>query len=205
MLGIPFDSRSGRFANRQEVWQEADNVPVSLNVQVHKMKSAMARTPATVALRVLLADDDLLVRDVVRALLERDKTIRVVAETGDGLQVVALAQATDVDIVCMDIDMPGMNGIKATQYLVDSCPNIKVIALSAFSDASYVLDIINAGASAYVTKAAARNELLLAVKAVQEGRKYYCTAAAAVLMTSQLDNSFCNQELSGKVRRIRKP
>ena len=85
--------------------------------------------------------------------------------------------------------MPGMNGIEATQRLVDDCPNIKVIGLSAFADESHVLDMINGGASAYVTKAAARDELLFAIKAVQGGRKYYCSEAATVLMTSLLHNS----------------
>jgi DNA-binding NarL/FixJ family response regulator len=138
-------------------------------------------------LRVLLADDHPLVREAMRILLERDMTIQVVAETGDGLQVVELAQATNPDIVCMDIDMPGMNGIKATQCLIDACPNTKVIGLSAFTDESYALDMISAGASAYVTKAAARDELVRAIKAVQDGRKYYCTKTAAVLMKTLLD------------------
>jgi len=153
--------------------------------------------------RVLLADDRQLFRGALRVLLEQDRTIQIVAETGNGLEVVKLARATDPDIVCMDINMPGMNGIETTQRLIDACPNAKVIGLSALTDECYVLDMIDAGASAYVNKAAARDELPRAIKAVQDGRKYYCTDAAAVLMTSLLDESI-NQEPSGDAARIRK-
>jgi len=146
--------------------------------------------------RVLLADDHPLLREALRVLLEKDKTIQVVAETGDGLEVVKLARATDPDVVCMDINMPGMNGIEATQRLIDACPNIKIIGLSALTDERDVVEMLDAGASAYVTKAAAGDELPRAVEAVLNGRKYYCTEAATVLMTSLLDKS-SKEERSG--------
>lgn len=154
--------------------------------------------------RVLLADDHRLVREALRVLLEQDIAIQVVAEAGDGLQVLELARATDPDIVCMDINMPGMDGIETTQHLIDACPNVKVIGLSAFTDESYVLDMITAGASAYVTKAVASNELLRAIKAVQTGRKYFCTEAATAIMTALL-NKKGERELIGEATHSRKP
>ncbi len=155
--------------------------------------------------RVLLADDHRLVREALRVLLEQDRTIQIVAETGNGLEVVKLARATDPDIVCMDINMPGMEGIETTQHLIDACPNIKVIGLSAFTDKGHVLDMLGAGASAYVTKDAAGDELPRAIRAVQDGRKFYSTEIAAVLMTSLLDNRFNNQEPNGNALSISKP
>ena len=136
--------------------------------------------------RVLLADDHQLLREALRALLEKDATLEIVAETGDGLEVANLARQTRADVVCMDINMPGMNGIETTRRLIGICPEIKVIALSALTDQRYVLDMIDAGASAYVTKAAASDELLHAIKAVRSGKSYFCADAAGALMTALL-------------------
>jgi len=129
-------------------------------------------------LRVLLADDHQMFREAMRILLERESQLEVVAETGDGLEVVRLACEISPHIVCMDIEMPGMNGIETTRRITAACPLVKVIGLSTFSDQQYVLDMMNAGASAYVTKAAAGVELLRAIDAVSRNRAYFCPDAA---------------------------
>jgi two-component system NarL family response regulator len=116
-------------------------------------------------------------REALRILLERNPDFEVVAETGDGLEVFALARETSPNIVCMDIDMPGLNGIEITRQITAALPLIKVIALSTFSDRGYVADMLNAGASAYVTKAAAGVELLRAIDAVSRNRSYLCPDA----------------------------
>jgi DNA-binding NarL/FixJ family response regulator len=128
-------------------------------------------------LRILLADDHQMFREALRILLERNPDFEVVAETGDGLEVFALARETSPNIVCMDIDMPGLNGIEITRQITAALPLIKVIALSTFSDRGYVADMLNAGASAYVTKAAAGVELLRAIDAVSRNRSYLCPDA----------------------------
>ena len=127
--------------------------------------------------RILLADDHLMFREALRILLDRNPDFEVVAETGDGLEVFALARETAPHIVCMDIDMPGLNGIEITRQIVAALPAIKVIALSTFSDRGYIADMLNAGASAYVTKAAAGVELLRAIDAVSRNRSYLCPDA----------------------------
>jgi len=139
--------------------------------------------------RILLADDHQLFRDALRIMLEREETMQVVAETGDGLEVVKLARETRPDVVCMDINMPGMNGIETTRRLAAACPEVQVIGLSAFSEQRYILDMLDAGASAYVTKAAASDELLRAVKAVLHGQKYLCPDAAATVAASLADRN----------------
>src|SRR3990167_2139449 len=136
---------------------------------------------ATMKLRIMLADDHQMFRDALRSLLESNATLEVVAETGNGLAVVNLARESSPDIVCMDIDMPGMNGIETTRHLIAACPNVKVIALSAHSESRCVVDIIRAGASAYVTKAEAGDELLRAIDAVRQNRKYFCPAVVHVV------------------------
>lgn len=134
---------------------------------------------------VLLADDHQLFRDALRVMLEKEPTIAVVAETGDGLEVVSLAQKARPDVVCMDINLPGMNGIETTRHLLACCPSIKVIGLSAFSDQRYISEMLGAGASGYITKAAAGEQLLLAIKAVLLGQKYLCPDASDTISRAQ--------------------
>jgi DNA-binding NarL/FixJ family response regulator len=129
------------------------------------------------SVRILLADDHQMFREALRILLDRNPEFEVVAETGDGLEVFALARETAPDIICMDIDMPGLNGIEITRQIAAAFPLIKVIALSTFSDRGYITDMLNAGASAYVTKAAAGVELLRAIDAVSRNRSYLCPDA----------------------------
>jgi two-component system NarL family response regulator len=132
-------------------------------------------------IRVMLADDHQMFRDALRSMLERVPRLEIVAETGDGLEVLRLARQTSPDIVCMDIGMPGLNGIDATRRLLKERPAVKVIALSAFSDQQYVLDMLKAGACGYVTKAEAGEELLRAIGAARRNRQYLCPDVASAL------------------------
>ena len=129
------------------------------------------------SLRILIADDHQMFREALRILLERNPDFEVVAETGDGLEVFSLVRGSSPNIVCMDIDMPGLNGIEITRQITTPFPLIKVIALSTFSDRDYIVDMLNAGASAYVTKTAAGVELLRAIDAVGRDRTYLCPDA----------------------------
>lgn len=135
--------------------------------------------------RVLLADDHQLFREALRVMLEKETSIQVIAETGDGLQVLPLAQTLSPDIVCMDISMPGMNGIETTRRLRSTCPGIKIIGLSAFSDQRYIFEMLNAGASGYVTKAAAGDQLLQAIAAVLQDQQYLCPDATTAISRAQ--------------------
>jgi DNA-binding NarL/FixJ family response regulator len=132
-------------------------------------------------LRVLLADDHRMFRDALRSLLGNAPDLEIVAETGDGLEVIRLARETSPDIVCMDIGMPGMNGIEVTRRLVAARPGVKVIALSAFTEQRYILDMLDAGALGYVAKAGAGDELRRAIEAVRNQRLYLCPHAAAAV------------------------
>lgn len=130
------------------------------------------------SVRILLADDHQLFREALRVMLEKERGIEIVAEAGDGLAVVTLAQQHQPDVVCMDISMPGMNGIETTRRLLGINPSIKVIALSAFSEQRYIQEMMTAGAQAYITKAAAGEQLLRAIQSVLNGQKYLCPEAA---------------------------
>ncbi len=128
--------------------------------------------------RIMLADDHQIFREALRAMLEREPDLEVVAETGEGLEVVKLARERKPDVVCMDVGMPGMNGIEATRQLLAVLPGVKVIGLSAYQDQRYVVEMMNAGAAGYVTKAEAGSELLRAIAAVRRDRVYLCPDVA---------------------------
>lgn len=135
-------------------------------------------------IRVLLADDHAMFRQALCALLEKEKDIRVVGEVGDGPGAVALSTKLRPDIVVMDVSMPGQNGIAATRDLCAQLPGLRVIALSAYADKRYVLEMLSAGATGYVVKAAAGDELVRALRVVARGETYLCPEVSAALVDS---------------------
>jgi DNA-binding NarL/FixJ family response regulator len=93
-------------------------------------------------IRILLADDHKIVRDGLRALLERERDIQVVAEAGDGREIVKMAIKFEPDIVIMDISMPETNGIDAAQQIVSKCSKTKILALSMHSDRHFISEMM---------------------------------------------------------------
>ncbi|MEF8701397.1 MAG: response regulator transcription factor [Candidatus Accumulibacter sp. UW20] len=139
--------------------------------------------------RIVLADDHRMFREALGTLLEKIADLEIVAAVGDGQELIRSVRQHEPDIVCMDINMPGMDGIEATRQLRGINPRIKVIALSAFADQHFVLDMLSAGAAGYVTKAGAGDELLRAIRAVQTNRTYLCPDAAASITEACRDGS----------------
>lgn len=118
---------------------------------------------------ILLAEDHTIVRQALRALLEQEPDLVVVGEAEDGREALERAAETQPDIVLMDITMPGLNGIEATQRLRDSVPRARVLILSMHEDASVVVRALRAGACGYVLKRSAAEELVSAIRAVARG------------------------------------
>lgn len=123
-------------------------------------------------IKILLADDHQIFREALRSLLEKYPDIEVVGEASNSEEVQQLASSLAPDIVCMDIGMPGLNGIDATKQLKARLPRIQVIALSSYAEAVYIIDMMRAGASAYVTKASGGKDLLKAIEAAKNKRQY---------------------------------
>ncbi len=132
--------------------------------------------------RVLLVDDHSLFREGVRALLSTAPDIEVVGEAEDGKQAIELAEQLLPDVIVMDLVMPGMNGMEAAQHLHDHHPGIKILILSMYDDDEYVCKILKTGASGYVLKRAASDELLRAIRAVQDGGSALHPTVAAKLI-----------------------
>ncbi|MCU0588579.1 MAG: response regulator transcription factor [Syntrophobacteraceae bacterium] len=123
-------------------------------------------------LTILLADDHKIVRDGLRALLEKETDMEVIAEAEDGESAVRLVGELNPSVVVMDIGMPDMNGIEATRQIVGSHPGVKVIALSMHSDKRFVGGMLKAGAAGYLLKDCAFGELANAIRAVTQGQTY---------------------------------
>jgi DNA-binding NarL/FixJ family response regulator len=132
--------------------------------------------------RILLADDHKIMRDGLRVLLEKLPDVDVVGEAENGRMTVRMVQDGDVDLVIMDVGMPDLNGIDATRQLRSIAPNVKVLALSMHSDKRYVSEMFRAGASAYLLKDCAFEELAQAVQVVMAGRVYISPQVAGSLV-----------------------
>lgn len=126
-------------------------------------------------LRVLLADDHAMFRKALRMALEMAPDIEVVAEVADGREVLKAVVESRPEIVCMDVSMPGLNGVDATRQLLCLHPDVKVVGLSCHVDPSLVAEMINAGALGYIVKMSAATELLPAIRRVSQNRGYLGT------------------------------
>ena len=124
------------------------------------------------AIRVLLVDDHAVVRDGLRFLLEAGGNITVVGEAADGRQAVRQVQALLPEVVVMDIAMPELNGIEATQQIRQACPSTQVVILSMYATKEHILRALRAGANGYLLKESAGQEVVDAIRAVRAGRRY---------------------------------
>jgi two-component system response regulator NreC len=133
-------------------------------------------------IRILLADDHGIVRKGLRFLLERHSDMEVVGEADNGRDAVRLAQELDPSIVIMDIAMPLLNGIEATVQIAKSNPKTGVVILSMHADEEYLVRVLLAGARAYLLKDAAEMDLVLAVRAVAQGRPFFSPQISQALL-----------------------
>jgi DNA-binding NarL/FixJ family response regulator len=124
------------------------------------------------SITVFLADDHAVVRDGLRALLEAQHDIQVLGDAANGRDAVRRVAELRPDVVIMDIAMPELNGIEATQQILDLCPSTQVIILSIFSTAEHIFRALEAGARGYLLKESAGIEVVKAVRAVHARRRY---------------------------------
>jgi DNA-binding NarL/FixJ family response regulator len=122
-----------------------------------------------VGIRVLIADDQALVRGGFRAILELQDGIEVVGEAGDGLAAIDLARRRTPDVVLMDIQMPGVDGIEATRRILSEDDGVGVLMLTTFNLDEYVYDALRAGASGFLLKDVEPEELVAAVRVIAAG------------------------------------
>ena len=140
-------------------------------------------TPAK--FRIVLADDHDMIRAGIRAVLSREPDVEVVAEADNGLAAVEAVERLAPHVAILDITMPGMNGVSATQRILSLAPGTKVIGLSMHVEAQFVTSMLDAGASGYLLKNSAARELVPAVRAVMRGRVYLSAKAAEVVAAAE--------------------
>jgi DNA-binding NarL/FixJ family response regulator len=133
-------------------------------------------------LRVLLADDHPLFRHGIHALLDAAPDIEVVGEATTGDEAVAMAAALQPDVILMDVQMPGVNGIEATRRIVRESPHIRILIVTMFEDDASVFTAMRAGARGYVLKDAEKAEMLRAIRAVGSGEAIFSPAIATRLI-----------------------
>ncbi len=137
-------------------------------------------------LRVLLADDHMVVREGLKTLINAQPDMQVVGEAENGREALKRAADLSPDVVVMDISMPEMNGVEATERLRKECPQIKIIALTIYEDLGYLRQLLKAGASGYVIKRAVVEELVHAVRTCASGGSYIEPTLAGQVVSSYI-------------------
>lgn len=134
-------------------------------------------------LRIFIADDHAVLRDGLKALVNAEPDMEVVGEADNGRLAWQRAKQLQPDVVVMDVSMPEMSGAQATQRLKEACPNIKVLALTAHEDKAYLRHLLAAGASGFVLKRAATEDLIQAIHAVAQQDNYIDPRLAGKVLT----------------------
>jgi DNA-binding NarL/FixJ family response regulator len=136
------------------------------------------------AVRILLVDDHKMFRQGLCTMLKEqpDMDMDVVGEAEDGATAIRLARELKPDFIIMDVDMPGMNGIDAARRILPEMPNIKLVALSTYLKKAFIIEMLKAGASGYILKEQAFDELIEAIKTVISGETYLSTKATSIIV-----------------------
>jgi two-component system response regulator NreC len=133
-------------------------------------------------IRILLADDHIVIRKGLRLLLESQPGFQVIAEASNGRETVAMAEAHQPDVVVLDVAMPILNGIEAARQISAKLPQTAIVFLSMHSDEGYVLKALKSGAKAYLLKDSAEYDLINAIRAVNEGKAFFSPAISKMLV-----------------------
>jgi len=133
-------------------------------------------------IRIVLADDHVVMRNGLRLLLERQQNFQVLAEAADGREAVGICEKLRPDVLVLDIAMPNLNGIEAARQVAAKLPHTAIVILSMHADESYVLRALKAGARAYLLKDSAEADLINAIRAVNDGKAFFSPAISRMLV-----------------------
>jgi DNA-binding NarL/FixJ family response regulator len=142
------------------------------------MAQSMSDQSSMQKIKVLLADDHVVVRQGLRALLAAEQDIDIVGEADNGRQAVQMVKKTLPNVAIIDIAMPVLNGLEATRQITRSVPATKVLILSSYSDDEYVSQLTEAGAAGYLVKQTAANDLLKAIREASKGNAFFSPSIA---------------------------
>lgn len=139
-------------------------------------------------MKILLCDDQAIIRDGLEMLLTLEKDMQVVASASDGAEAIELAAQKQPDLILMDLKMPGVNGIEATRDIRARFPHIKILVLTTYDDDEWVFDAIRAGASGYLLKDTPRQKIIEAIRGTLDGKSFVDPAVAGKLMSQLASN-----------------
>jgi len=147
-------------------------------------------------IKVLLVDDHSIIRNGIKLMLKKNTTIKVVAEANSGVEAIDYLEknAQDIDVVLMDIDMPGLNGIDTTKVITKEYKNINVLALSMHIEEKYIKEMLDAGAAGYILKQASIEELNQDVENVAQGKKYFSNEVSTTMINALMHNGKGNEK-----------
>ena len=134
-------------------------------------------------IRILIADDHAIVRAGLKQFIAGEKDMVVSGEAADGMETLACVRNAECDVVLLDISMPGKNGIDTLRQLKRSRPDLPVLILSAYSEQQFAVSLLRAGASGYISKESASEQLVTAIRTVIGGGKYVSPSVAQVLVS----------------------
>ena len=145
-------------------------------------------------IRLLLVDDHEIVRAGIRMLFLAESDMEIVGEAGSGQEAIEAVRELTPDVVIMDVAMPGMTGIEATRQIKEASPETVVLALTMYDDEQYFFEMLNAGASGYIPKRAAPDDLVSAIRVVNQGNVFLHSTLAKFLMKDVLGQAETNAE-----------
>jgi two-component system response regulator NreC len=175
------------------------------DIAMGQRKDSLNKMNGTI--RIILADDHQIVRQGLRILLEAEPDMEVIAEADNGRKVLKQAQELGPDVIIMDLSMPELNGIEATRQILSGAPEVKVVALSMHSDSLFVLNMIKAGASGYLLKDCALEELVKAIRTVVSHKTYLSPGISDIVIRDfvtgwRTTNSSAFSVLSAREREV---
>ncbi len=153
------------------------------------------------SIRVLLVDDHKIMRDGLISLMHDEDDIKVVAQAGTGAEAVEKTIEHLPDVVVMDLTLPDIGGIEATRRILKYDPGIKILVLSMLLDRNCVIESLESGARGYLAKDCAAEELVAAIRAVHDGKPYFCAGAQEIMIQGLSPSSAAEQAKPALSRR----
>lgn len=152
--------------------------------------------------RILIADDHAMFADGISSILNTEKNIEVIGQCLDGPTTLEFLEKNEVDILLLDVNLPGMSGIDVCKEVSEKYKETKVIAISMFNEESFVTEILNNGAKGYVLKNTGREELLKAISTVQSGKSYFSDDVTDTIMKGLMNQRTGSKEVKKEIPKI---
>jgi len=152
--------------------------------------------------KILIADDHAMFADGISSILDKEADINVVGQCLDGLSVLEFLKTNKVDVLLLDVNLPGMSGIDVCKNVTEKYPAVKVIAISMFNEESFVTEILNNGAKGYVLKNTGREELLKAINTVLTGKSYFSDDVTETIMKGLMSQRTGSKQTKKEIPKI---